>query len=196
LPYKSHLLFYARPDSDRIPSSEQSRKKHINHKIQRLTGMFKTADLCDDHSDSLQIAQPLFRDYGKKITFSGTISTIKCHEDNTHVRAQLEKPGNGRVLVVDGGGSTRCAMVGDLLAQLGADNGWNGIIVYGCIRDSGVIANIDIGVKAMATMPLKSVKNGVGEVDINVHFADVDFIPGQYLYADEDGIVIASQALG
>ena len=112
------------------------------------------------------------------------------------MRAQLEKPGNGRVLVVDGGGSTRCAMVGDLLAQLGADNGWNGIIVYGCIRDSGVIANIDIGVKAMATMPLKSVKNGVGEVDINVHFADVDFIPGQYLYADEDGIVIASQALG
>jgi regulator of ribonuclease activity A len=157
--------------------------------------MFKTADLCDDHSDSLQIAQPLFQDYGKKISFSGPISTVKCHEDNTQVRAQLEKPGNGRVLVVDGGGSTRCAMVGDLLAQLGADNGWSGIIVYGCIRDSDVIASIDIGVKALATMPLKSVKKGVGEVDIDVHFADVDFIPGQHVYADKDGVIISSQSL-
>lgn len=157
--------------------------------------MFKTADLCDDHSDSLRIAQPLFQDYGKNISFSGPISTVKCHEDNTLVRAQLEKPGEGRVLVVDGGGSTRCAMVGDLLAQLGADNGWSGIIVYGCIRDSGVIATISIGVKALATMPLKSVKKGVGEVDINVHFADVDFIPGEYVYADEDGVIISSQAL-
>ena len=157
--------------------------------------MFKTADLCDDHSDSLQIAQPLFHNYGKNISFSGPISTVKCHEDNTQVRAQLEKPGNGRVLIVDGGGSTRCAMVGDLLAQLGADNGWSGIIVYGCIRDSGVIATIDIGVKALATMPLKSVKKGVGEIDINVHFADVDFIPGDYVYADEDGVIISSRAL-
>jgi regulator of ribonuclease activity A len=86
-------------------------------------------------------------------------------------------------------------MVGDLLAQLGADNGWSGIIVYGCIRDSGVIATIDIGVKALATMPLKSVKKGVGEIDINVHFADVDFIPGDYVYADEDGVIISSRAL-
>lgn len=157
--------------------------------------MFKTADLCDDHSDSLQIAQPLFQNYGKNTSFSGPISTVKCHEDNTLVRAQLEKPGNNRVLVVDGGGSTRCAMVGDLLAQLGADNGWSGIIVYGCIRDSGVIATIDIGVKALATMPLKSVKKGVGEIDVKVHFADVDFVPGDYVYADEDGVIISKQAL-
>ena len=157
--------------------------------------MFKTADLCDDHSDSLSIAQPLFQDYGKNISFSGEISTVKCFEDNSLVRKQLEQDGNGRVLVVDGGGSTRCAMVGDILAQMGADNGWNGIIVYGCIRDSGVIATIGLGVKAIGTLPLKSVKKGEGEIDIPVHFADVDFIPGQFAYADEDGIILSATKL-
>lgn len=157
--------------------------------------MFKTADLCDDHSDALSIAQPMFNDYGKNIAFSGQISTVKCFEDNSLVRKQLEQPGNGRVLVVDGGGSTRCAMVGDILAQMGADNGWNGIIVYGCIRDSGVIATIDIGMKAIGTMPLKSVKKGEGEVDICVHFADVDFIPGHFVYADEDGIILSATSI-
>jgi regulator of ribonuclease activity A len=157
--------------------------------------MFKTADLCDEHSDSLKIAQPLFNDYGKKISFGGEISTVKCFEDNSLVRSQLEQPGNDRVLVVDGGGSTRCAMVGDILAQMGADNGWSGIIVYGCIRDSGVIATIDIGVKALGTLPLKSVKKGEGDIDITVHFADVDFVPGQFAYADEDGIILSPRAL-
>ncbi len=157
--------------------------------------MFKTADLCDEYSDSLKIAQPLFNDYGKRISFGGEISTVKCFEDNSLVRNQLEQPGKGRVLVVDGGGSTRCAMVGDILAQMGADNGWSGIVVYGCIRDSSIIATIEIGVKAMGTLPLKSVKKGEGEIDITVHFADVDFIPGQYLYADEDGIILSPKAL-
>lgn len=157
--------------------------------------MFKTADLCDEYSDSLSIAQPLFNDYGKIISFSGEISTVKCFEDNSLVRKQLEQAGNGRVLAIDGGGSTRCAVVGDILAKMGADNGWNGIIVYGCIRDSGMIANINIGVKAMGTMPLKSVKKGEGDVDIRVHFADVDFIPGQHVYADEDGIILSAKPL-
>ncbi len=157
--------------------------------------MFKTADLCDEHSDYLSIAQPLFNDYGQKISFGGEISTVKCFEDNSLVRKQLELPGKGRVLVVDGGGSTRCAMVGDILAQMGADNGWSGIIVYGCIRDSGVIATIDLGVKAMGTLPLKSVKKGEGEIDVTVHFADVDFVPGHYAYADEDGIILSAKPL-
>ena len=157
--------------------------------------MFKTADLCDEHSDSLSVAAPMFRDFGRNISFSGPITTVKCFEDNSLVREQLEKPGNGRVLVVDAGGSMRCAMVGDILAKMGADNGWSGILVYGCIRDSGVIANIDIGVKALGTLPLKSVKKGVGEVDVNVHFADTDFIPGHFLYADEDGVIVSPSAL-
>ena len=157
--------------------------------------MFKTADLCDDNSDQLSVATPMFRDFGKRISFGGPIATVKCFEDNSLVRQQLETAGNGRVLIIDGGGSMRCAMVGDLLAKLGADNDWSGIIVYGCIRDSGVIATIDIGVKAMATHPLKSVKKGVGEIDVPVHFADVDFIPGQYVYADEDGVILSPGAL-
>lgn len=157
--------------------------------------MFKTADLCDEHSDSLSVATPMFNDYGKNISFAGGISTVKCFEDNSLVRQQLETQGNGRVLVVDGGGSMRCAMVGDMLAKLGADNGWSGILVYGCIRDSDVIATIDIGVKAIATHPLKSVKKGAGEVDLSVHFADIDFVPGHYLYADEDGVIVSPAAL-
>ena len=106
-----------------------------------------------------------------------------------------DKDFDGRVLVVDGGGSTRCAMVGDILAPMGADNGWSGIIVYGCIRDSGVFATIDHGVKAMGTLPRKSVKKGEGEIDIPVHFADVDFVPGHYAYADEDGIILSAKPL-
>ncbi len=157
--------------------------------------MFKTADLCDEHSDRLSIAAPIFNDYGKKISFGGPITTVKCFEDNSLVRQQLENPGEGRVLVVDGGGSIRCAMVGDILAQMAADNGWSGIVVNGCIRDSGVIATIDLGVKAIGTLPLKSVKKGIGDIDVPVHFADADFKPGQFLYADEDGIILSPAAL-
>ncbi len=156
---------------------------------------FKTADLCDEHENSIAIAQPLFRDYGGKISFCGKISTIKCHEDNSRVREALKSPGDGQVLVVDGGGSTRRALVGDLLAHAGAENHWAGIVVYGCIRDSEVIATINIGCKATATMPLKTDKKGIGENDLVVQFADVDFIPGHFLYADEDGIIVSAKDL-
>ncbi len=156
---------------------------------------FKTADLCDEHENSISVAQPLFRDYGGVKTFCGKISTVKCFEDNSLVREALKSPGNGQVLVVDGGGSTRRALVGDLLAQAGADNNWAGILVYGCIRDSEVIATIDIGCKAIGSLPLKTDKKGIGEKDVAVHFADVDFVPGHYLYADEDGVIVSTQDL-
>ena len=156
---------------------------------------FATADLYDEHGDNLQVALPLFNDYGGVLKFSGQISTLKCYEDNTLVRAALEESGNGKVLVVDGGESLRCALVGDMLAQLGMENGWAGIIVSGCIRDSVVISGIEIGVKAIATNPRKSVKKGAGDRDIPVNFAGVNFIPGQYIYADEDGIVVAENEL-
>ncbi len=156
---------------------------------------FKTADLCDEHESRISVAQPLFRNYGGNTSYCGKISTIKCFEDNSLVREALKSPGAGRVLVIDGGGSTRRALVGDLLAQAGADNNWAGIVVYGCIRDSGVIATINIGCKAIATLPLKTEKKGIGEKDIPVHFADVDFIPGQFLYADEDGIIVSTKDL-
>lgn len=156
---------------------------------------FATADLYDEHGDKLQVALPLFRDYGGKKQFHGSIVTIKVHEDNSLVRAALEENGENKVLVIDGGESLRCALVGDMLAQLGKDNGWSGIVVSGCIRDAAVIATIDIGVKALATNPRKSVKKGAGDRDIPVAFAGVTFIPGHYLYADEDGIVIAADKI-
>ena len=155
----------------------------------------KTTDLCDDHSDHLNIASPLFGDFGGRREFHGPISTVKLFEDNSLVREALGEPGDGRVLVVDGGGSMRCALLGDQLAELGQSNGWSGVVVYGCIRDSADIANMDIGVKALNTHPLKSVKKGVGERDVSVTFAGITIRAGQYLYADEDGLIVAAKAL-
>lgn len=154
-----------------------------------------TADLYDEYEERVQVAEPLFRGFGATRTFSGPIATVKVHEDNSLVRAELEGPGEGRVLVVDGGGSTRCALVGDLLAELGVKNGWAGIVVYGCIRDSVVMGEIAIGIKAINTNPRKSVKKGFGERDIPVSFAGVTFKPDAYLYADDDGILVSDEKL-
>ncbi len=156
---------------------------------------FATADLYDQFGDKVQVALPVFNDYGKKRKFCGPISTLKVHEDNTLVRSALEEEGEGRVLVVDGGGSLACALLGDMLAKLGVDNGWQGIIVYGCIRDSAIVADMDIGVKAMNTNPKKSLKKGLGDRDIPVEFANVKFTPGDYVYADEDGVLLANEKL-
>lgn len=154
-----------------------------------------TADLCDEHIDKLQVAEPIFRDYGAEPMFEGEIHTLKVFEDNTLVRAALEKDGTGKVLVVDGGGSLRCALVGDNLAALAIKNGWRGIVVYGCIRDSKPIGTMKVGVKALNTNPTKSIKRNEGQENIPVRFAGVDFKPGAYLYADEDGIVVSETQL-
>jgi regulator of ribonuclease activity A len=149
-----------------------------------------TADLTDAHPDLRVLELPL-RDFGGRIAFHGPVSTLKVFEDNSLVRAAFEEPGAGRVLVVDGGGSLRCALVGDLLAELAARNGWAGAVVYGAIRDSTPIAGIDIGLKALATHPRKSVKRGEGQRDIPVSFGGLGIRPGDYLYADADGVVLA-----
>ena len=156
---------------------------------------FSTADLCDQFNDKILIADPRFVDFGGKHTFWGRISTVKCHEDNSMVRAAFETIGDGRVLVVDGGESLRCAQLGDQLALLATTNGWTGAIINGCIRDSAKIATIEFGTKALATHPLKSIKKGIGERDIPVRFAGVTFVTGNFVYADQDGIVISSEAL-
>jgi regulator of ribonuclease activity A len=150
----------------------------------------KTADLYDIHEEALQISYPGFRHYGGHQAFHGPIATLKCFEDNSLVRDQLVQPGQGRVLVVDAGGSLRCAMLGDLLVQKAVDNGWAGIVMNGCIRDSAEIGEMPIGVMAIATNPRKSVKKGVGEVGGAVYFSEVTYRPGEWLYADEDGIVV------
>lgn len=156
---------------------------------------FKTTDLCDTQGDEIQVAEPAFGDFGGSIAFHGEISTVKCFEDNSLVRAAFETPGNERVLVVDGGGSLRCALIGDQVAALAKKNGWVGAIVNGCIRDSADVARIEIGLKALATHPRRSIKKGVGERDIPVRFADVTFTPGHYVYADEDGVIVSDKPL-
>lgn len=154
-----------------------------------------TADLWDAHGDELEVAEPLLRDYGAEPAFAGPIATVRCHEDNVLVRRALEEPGEGRVLVVDGGGSMRCALLGDRVARLARDNGWSGVVIRGCIRDAREVAGIEVGVKALATNPRKSLKKGEGDLDVAVAFAGVTFRPGAWLYADEDGILVAPRRL-
>jgi regulator of ribonuclease activity A len=150
----------------------------------------KTADLYDIHEEQLQICSPVFRHFGGRHDFHGAIATLKCFEDNSLVRDQLSQPGEGRVLVVDAGGSLRCAMLGDQLAQLAVDNRWAGVVMFGCIRDALEISGMPLGVLALATHPRKSIKKGAGEVGGEVEFAGVKFRPGEWLYADEDGVVV------
>jgi regulator of ribonuclease activity A len=157
---------------------------------------FTTADLYDKYGDDLKVALPIFKDYGAKRIFHGPISTVKAHEDNSLVRTALEEPGEGRILIVDGNESLRCAMLGDMLAKLGMENGWSGIIVFGCIRDADVIATIDIGVKALNTNPRKSLKRGLGDRDIPVSFAGITFNVGEYVYADTDGVIVSEKKIG
>ena len=161
---------------------------------------YHTADLCDKYEDQvragqIRILEPMLVAYGGRNVFNGRIATLKLYEDNTLVRKALEAPGDGRVLVIDGGGSLRCALVGDQLAQLGAQNGWAGIFVYGCIRDSHAIDAMDIGVLALDTHPLKSIKRNTGEVDLDVSFGGITFVPGHYLYADDDGVLVSPSEL-
>lgn len=155
----------------------------------------KTTDLCDAHEHEVQVAAPILRDFGGERAFSGPIATVRVYEDNVLVRQALSEPGAGRVLVVDGGGSLHCALVGDLLAELGRGNGWAGIVVNGCVRDSAELAVIALGIKALATCPRRSAKRGIGERDVPLQFAELTFIPGEYLYADADGIVVAKRKL-
>ena len=157
--------------------------------------IFKTADLYDEYGDDLKVALPIFRDYGGKKIFHGPISTIKAFEDNSLVRKVLEEPGDGRVLIIDGDESLRCAMVGDMLAKLGMENGWEGIIVFGCIRDADVISKINIGVKALNTNPRKSLKQGLGVKDVPVTFAGITFNVGEYVYADIDGVIVSENKI-
>jgi len=160
-----------------------------------MSRAFKTTDLYDAYLEELQVAAPIFRDFGGKDHFSGQIVTLQALEDNTFLKQSFASEGKGKVLVVDSAGSLRRAMMGDVMASLGASNGWEGVIINGCIRDSVDMAKVDIGVKALATIPRKTVKRNQGVLGIPLHFAEVIFHSNDYLYADEDGIVISSKAL-
>ena len=152
----------------------------------------KTADLTDEYSN-YQLCESIFQCYGGRAQFHGPIRTVKAFEDNSLVRQAVSEQGNGAVLVIDGGGSTRCAMLGDILAQKAVDNGWVGVIVYGLIRDSAEINQMPLGVRAIGTIPIKSIKEGLGKADVSVRFAGVNFAVGHYVYADEDGVIVSPE---
>lgn len=150
-----------------------------------------TPDLCDAHPDLIQVVAPIFRSYGGVTAFGGPIATVKCFEDNSLVKASASQPGQGRVMVVDGGGSLRCALLGDVLAAKALDRGWAGLIIHGCIRDVEDIGKMAIGVQALAAIPLKSVRKGQGELDVPITFGGVTFQTGAYVYADRNGIIVS-----
>lgn len=154
-----------------------------------------TADLSDQFPELVKAAEPIFKDFGGTKKFSGEIVTLKIFEDNSLVRKMLEQNGSGKVLVVDGGGSLRCALLGDNLGELAVKNLWQGLIIYGCVRDSAVLKELHLGVKALNTHPLKTVKRNEGQEQIKVTFAGVDFVPRHFVTIDEDGILVSEQRL-
>jgi regulator of ribonuclease activity A len=151
-----------------------------------------TADLCDEHPEA-QVLELVLLGYGAVSVFDGPAVTLALHEDNSLVGETLRQPGEGRVLVVDGGGSRRRALVGDNLAQRAVDNGWTGIVVHGCIRDAQQIETIGIGIKALGTHPRKTEKRGEGRRDVEVRFGGVTIRPGDHVYADRDGVVVLAK---
>ena len=158
--------------------------------------MMNTTDLCDDYIEEIKVALPIgLQDFGDKKSFYGEIVSIKCFENNPLIREVLSKDGSGKVLIVDGGASLRCALMGDNIAEMALENHWEGIIINGCIRDRIAISKLNIGVKALNVNPAKSFKNESGDLNIKVNFANVDFIPGNFVYADEDGIVVSQRKL-
>ena len=160
---------------------------------------FATCDLCDVHkndcSGQFRVLPPVFKNFGGLVRFSGPVSTIKCFEDNSLVKAAVDSPGEGRVLVVDGGASLRRALVGGNLGAAAAKNGWAGVVVDGCVRDVRELAPLQVGIRALASMPMPPMKRQEGLVDVPVHVQGVVVRPGDWLYADDDGIVVSDKPL-
>ncbi|RMG34156.1 MAG: RraA family protein [Gammaproteobacteria bacterium] len=155
------------------------------------TDVLATADLSDELGDEAQVMLPPWQNYGGLERFQGPAATVRCNDDNSKVREMLEQPGEGRVLVVNNGNSTQCALLGDMLGELAVQNGWAGVIINGCVRDSVALAKLPLGVKARGTHPRKSVKAGRGETQVTLAFAGVTVSPGDWIYADADGILVS-----
>lgn len=164
-----------------------------------MTIVFQTCDLCDAHkndsSGAFRVLPPVFKHFGGRASFAGEVVTVKCFEDNSWVKQTLESPGQGRVLVVDGGASLRKALVGGNLATAAASNGWAGVLVYGCVRDAAELRGAAVGVVALGLVPMPTEKRGEGQAGVVVNIEGVRVCPGDWLYADEDGIVITAHAV-
>ncbi|MCZ8381343.1 ribonuclease E activity regulator RraA [Mycobacterium sp. CPCC 205372] len=151
-----------------------------------------TADLVDDIGPDVRSCDLQLRQFGGRAEFAGPITTVRCFQDNALLKSVLSEPGDGGVLVIDGDGSVHTALVGDVIAALGRDNGWAGLVINGAVRDAAVLRTLDIGIKALGTNPRKSSKTGAGERDVAVEFGGVTFAPGDIAYSDDDGIVVVS----
>jgi regulator of ribonuclease activity A len=149
-----------------------------------------TADLVDEIGPDVRSCDLQFTQYGGRAQFAGPITTVRCFEDNALLKSVLSEPGNGGVLVIDGDGSLHSALVGDLIAGLGVDNGWTGIIINGAVRDAATLRTLEIGIKALGTNPRKSTKTGAGDRNVEISLGGVTFVPGEIAYSDDDGIVV------
>lgn len=151
---------------------------------------FSTADLYDEHGENLGSCDLQFRQFGGQRTFTGPAVTVRCFEDNALLKSIISTPGDGRVLVVDGGGSLHRALMGDMIAQIGVDNGWAGVVIHGAVRDTALLAGMPIGIKALGSNPRKSTKSGAGERDVPVSFGGTTFSPGNQVWSDDDGVTV------
>lgn len=164
-------------------------------RMSRRTGAISTPDLCDAHPERVRVLEPMLRGFGGRSAFGGEVCTVKCYEDNSFVKQRLGEPGSGRVLVVDGGGSMRRALMGGDVAAMAVDNGWSGVILYGCVRDVEELCELDLGVQALGAIPLKTRKRNVGELDVPLTFGGVTFHGGDWVYADNNGVIVADGEL-
>lgn len=156
---------------------------------------YNTSALCDIYSEQVDVVEPMFSNFGGSASFAGQITTVKCFEDNGLIREVLEQDGLGRVLLIDGGGSLRRALIDAELASLAEENEWEGLVVYGCVREVDELEDMSIGIQALASIPVGAVSQSVGEVDVPVNFGGVTFIPEDYLYADNTGVILSQEPL-
>ncbi|MBO0214668.1 ribonuclease E activity regulator RraA [Vibrio sp. Vb2880] len=156
---------------------------------------YNTSALCDIYLDQVDVVEPMFSNFGGCASFAGQVTTIKCFEDNGLIRETLEQDGLGRVLLIDGGGSLRRALVDAELAAIAEENEWEGIVVYGCVREVDELEDMSIGIQALASIPVGAPAQGIGEVDVPVNFGGVTFLPEDYLYADNTGIILSQEPL-
>jgi len=156
---------------------------------------YNTSELCDLFADSVDVVDPIFVSYGGRYSFGGEITTIKCFEDRGLIDRVLAQPGSGKVLLIDGGGSTRRALFDAALAQVAIDNDWEGIVCYGSVREVDALADLDIGVLAIASIPVNADSESIGDVDVPVNFGGVTFLPEDHLYADSTGVILSPEPL-
>lgn len=156
---------------------------------------YNTSELCDLFAESVDVVEPMFVNYGGRSSFGGQLVTIKCHEDKGLIETVLQQPGEGKVLLVDGGGSLRRALIDITIAETAVENDWEGIICYGCVRDVDALEELDLGVQAVASIPVGASSEGTGESDVPVNFGGVTFLPEDHIYADSTGVILSPEPL-